>query len=472
MATIIDENALLEVIASQKEAIAELSTNAVSIDAAWTLIAGFLVVFMHAGFAMLETGSCRASSKSYVLMKNLLNICISALCWFVLGYGLAFGDDAGGFIGGSTFFALHEDHQINGLGTDDMTFHYLYWFFQWAFCATAATIVSGATAERCKLTGFSIYAAVMTLFIYPVVVHWTWGGGWLAEQGYLDFAGSGIVHLCGGISALVGAAALGPRSGRWEPDRSAEFAAHNVAICILGTLILWFGWYGFNCGSTVSMTGGGASAAESAAIVAMNTTLAGAMGGLVAFGLQSALTKQADVGALANGVLGGLVSITAPCDGVYAWAAVFIGFVGGFVYVGASAFVKKIKVDDPVDAFAVHGACGIWGVMSIAFFNNSVGVFYGGEGKIIGVQFLGCFAIIIWSGLLSLILFCVLNVVGLLRKEGSTDSDPLSPRSYNKKKEAQSAQDPLSPKAGAVFGGAAPPTPTEAAPAAPPKTDP
>jgi Amt family ammonium transporter len=383
---------------------------------------------MHAGFAMLETGSVRSTSKTTVLIKNLLNICISAGGWFLLGYGLAFGEDKGMFVGGSLFVGVHADYKLQKVyDADEMSFHYLYWFFQWAFCATAATIVSGSTAERCKLSGFSIFAAIMTTFVYPVIVHWTWGGGWLSEQGYLDFAGSGIVHLCGGIAALVGAVILGPRTGRFDPARAGEFEAHNVAIVILGTLILWFGWYGFNCGSTVSMTGDGAANAQTASTVAMNTTLAGAMGGLAAFGIQALMTRTADVAALANGILAGLVSITAGCDGVYAWAAVFIGLFGGLLYLGASAGLKRIKVDDPVDAFPVHGACGIWGVMAVAFFNSEQGVFFGGEGKIIGVQLLGVLAIVAWSGLLSLAIFVVLRQMNLLRKTSTEVKEPDSP---------------------------------------------
>merc|ERR1711988_937438 len=248
----------------------------------------------------------------------------------------------------------------------------------------------------------------MTAFIYPVIVHWTWGGGWLSngDDGiYTDFAGSGIVHMTGGVAALCGAAILGPRSGRFDADKADKFAPHNVPMIVLGTFILWFGWYGFNCGSTTAMTDG---SDNTAALVAMTTTLSAAMGGITVFFLRFAMTKQHDVCGLANGVLAGLVSITAGCDGVYGWAAILIGFIGGLIFVGASALLKKLKIDDPVDAFAVHGACGAWGVIAVAFFNFTKGIFYGSEhdyesGKLLGWQVCGIVVITAWVGGLSAI---------------------------------------------------------------------
>jgi len=325
---------------------------------------------------------------------------------------------------------LNEDYVIKDFGTDDQTFHYLYWFFQWAFCATAATIVSGAMAERCTLMGYAIFSAFMTTFIYPVVVHWTWGGGWLTDVGYIDFAGSGIVHMCGGVAALVGAIIVGPRTGRFDDAKETEFQPHNVPLVVLGTFVLWFGWYGFNAGSTVAMSGKEAENAQIASLVAMNTTISAGVAGLAVFTIRFALTKKYDVCGLANGILAGLVSITAPCDGVYPWSAAMVGLIGGFFYIGASTFMKKMHIDDPLDAFAVHGFCGAWGVMSVAFFNSESGVFYGGEGKIIGVQLLGIVAIAAWTAALAGVAFGALRVTKLLRASEDLEKKGLDASCY------------------------------------------
>jgi Amt family ammonium transporter len=391
-------------------------------------------MFMQAGFSMLESGTVQAKNMQSILMKNLLDACVGAICWFVLGYGLAFGEDkggndaetTGGFLGANLFFGMNKDYVLQ---TD--SFHYLYWFFQWAFCATAATIVSGAVAERVKLSGYAIFMVLMTSFIYPVVVHWTWGGGWLSKQEsedqglYMDFAGSGIVHMTGGVAALAGAAIIGPRTGRFDPENADKFQPWNVPMVVLGTFILWFGWYGFNCGSTVAMYG---DAANTAAQVAMTTTLSAAMGGITVFYLKLAQTKQYDLCGLANGILAGLVSITAPCDGVYGWHAVVIGFIGGLIFIGASALLKKLKIDDPIDAFAVHGACGAWGVIAVAIFNVSAGLWYSEMNgnyhmamKLFGWQCIGIITIALWTGAMSGIAFFGLKIVGLLRVDAQDE---------------------------------------------------
>jgi Amt family ammonium transporter len=415
------------------------------------MVAGILVMFMQAGFSMLESGTVQSKNAQSILMKNLLDACVGAICWWAVGYGVAFGEDKGGnddgtkggIIGGNLFFGQNKDYQLA-----DGNFHYLSWFFQWAFCATAATIVSGAVAERVKLSGYAIFMVVMTAFIYPVVVHWTWGGGFLTNQPeddaglYNDFAGSGIVHMTGGVAALLGAAIIGPRTGRFDPDKAEQFNPHNVPMVVLGTFILWFGWYGFNCGSTVSMTG---DAANTAALVAMTTTLSAATGGLTVFYIRLAVTKKYDLCGLANGILAGLVSITAPCAGVYGWAAIVIGFIGGLIFIGASALLKMVKIDDPLDAFAVHGACGAWGTLAVAFFDFTVGIFYSGSdghagmaGKQLGWQLAGIITIAVWTAGLSGITFFALRMAGLLRitaedeeegadKHFTTTSPPVSP---------------------------------------------
>eukprot|EP00811_Abedinium_folium_P033188 NODE_6171_length_1698_cov_24.518141.p1 GENE.NODE_6171_length_1698_cov_24.518141~~NODE_6171_length_1698_cov_24.518141.p1 ORF type:complete len:489 (+),score=124.13 NODE_6171_length_1698_cov_24.518141:131-1468(+) len=392
----------------------------VALDATWTMVAAFLVMFMQAGFTLLEAGSVSAKNVINILEKNLLDICVGAFCWWVLGYGFAFGEDYGKFIGTSLFSSRHKDFKLQSDENGSVTFHYLTFFFQWAFCATAATIVSGAVASRCSLTAYVIFSTTMTLVIYPIVVHWTWGGGFLSDLGYIDFAGSGIVHMVGGFAGLVGAAILGPRNGRFDPGQEDNFRPHSMPFIVLGTTILWFGWYGFNAGSTVAMSGG---AAGDAALVAVTTTMAATAGGMTAFLTQYAATQKNDVVAIANGILAGLVSITAPCAGVYPYAALIIGMIGGWIYLGASALLKKLKIDDPLDAFPVHGACGAWGVLATALFDFKEGLFFRNmegdaersAGKVLGTQLLAIVCIVGWTSALSLLIFGSLRATGSLR---------------------------------------------------------
>jgi len=313
-------------------------------------------------------------------MKNVIDCSIGAIGWFLVGYGIAFGKSGfGGMVGTDSFFMSHDDLKTRGSGS----FLYAFWFFQFTFCATAATIVSGALAERCKLEGYVIFSFLMSLIIYPIVVHWTWGGGWLSELGYNDFAGSGVVHMTGGVSALVGALILGPRIGRFDPliAETNEFAPTSILNVCFGTFILWFGWYGFNAGSTTALSG---SSAEVAGHCAVTTTLAAACGGIGAFLWFSFKAKKWDVAAFANGILAGLVGVTAGCSNVDTYIACFIGFVASLIlfltvwFFDWAGFNTKLKVDDPIAAFAVHGACGAWGVFAVGLFDLDTGVFYGG----------------------------------------------------------------------------------------------
>jgi len=412
-----------------------------ALDSCWLVICGTLVFFMHAGFAMLETGTCRAKNASNVLMKNLMNVCVGTIGWYIFGWALAYGgpynEETGKldntFIGTKQFIGsdfLVADSETGNITPSTLP---LSWFFQWAFCTASATIVSGGVAERVLSPTYACYSFVMASFIYPVVVAWTWGYGWLStlgDVGFMDFAGSGVVHLTGGAAALAGAVVLGPRKGRWEnPD---DFAPHNMPLVVLGTLSLWFGWYGFNCGSTLSMHT--AAKGAMAAHVAMNTTLSAATGGITAFAVTYLITKQYDVSAMCNGILAGLVSITAGCGNVDCGSALFIGFVGAIVFVLSSMLQKKFKIDDPVDASSVHGACGIWGVMACGFFDWGKGfdTYHGWSGfscmtnedgtcqtgiggKALGVQFGAAFIIILWSGGISAITFFALLKTGKLR---------------------------------------------------------
>jgi len=432
-----------------QQQITDLKTNYdESLDTIWMLLAGLLVFFMHAGFSMLEAGSVRFKNSQSILAKNLTVVCLGFLCWYACGWSLAYGALAkpNKFSDGAEFF-------MDGFWDDKTKFR--NWFFQGAFCATGCTIVSGSMAERTKLKGFAIYSVLMTSFIYPIVAHWGWSGtGFLSYAdvdgnsvssfgpAFLDFAGSGIVHLVGGMGALIGSICVGPRKGRFDTD-DANFAASSIPFCVLGTFCLWFGWYGFNPGSTLSMKT--AADAHKAGLVAVNTTLAPCVSGLLTCFLRAKIVspKTMDVGGFCNGILAGLVSITAGCGFVKPWEAVIIGFIAGLIYTGASAMLKKLKIDDVVDAFPVHGACGIWGVVALGLFGNpdeemgGNGLFYGGDQ--LRVQVMACIVIMAWTSALSLAIFAPLKKLGLLRTSDAMqelggdsecmEEDPQSPRS-------------------------------------------
>eukprot|EP00435_Cladocopium_sp_Y103_P032994 s2492_g8.t1 len=366
------------------------------------------------------------------LTFNLVSVCVGATAFCCLYKDVVLWPCKG------KRKAQHEVYYIAKYGEKECTVSgcqsvMLSWFFQWAFCTAGATIVSGAVAERVKAPSYAAFALVMTAFIYPMVVAWTWGGGWmytLWDVGYMDFAGSGIVHLTGGAAGLAGTVVLGPRKGRFEHPE--EFEAHNIPLVVFGTFALWFGWYGFNPGSTLTMKGSndGALAAQ----VAMNTTLSAAMGGVMVFLFRVFLTKKYDVGGLCNGILAGLVSITAGCGNMECGSAVVTGLIGGLVYQSASMLLQKLKIDDPVDASPVHGFCGVWGVMAAALFDWGTGAshFHGWSswscmaksdgscrtyigGTAIAVNAAMCFVIIAWSASLATITFAVLKKWGALR---------------------------------------------------------
>eukprot|EP00927_Polykrikos_kofoidii_P042826 TRINITY_DN36874_c1_g2_i1.p1 TRINITY_DN36874_c1_g2~~TRINITY_DN36874_c1_g2_i1.p1 ORF type:complete len:459 (-),score=46.63 TRINITY_DN36874_c1_g2_i1:171-1436(-) len=400
-----------------------------------------LVFFMHAGFSLLEAGTVRFKNTQNILTKNLLVVTVGFLCWYVLGYAFAFGvtkDTNNRFIGSRGFVMDGVRDGSNG--------SFRFWLFQGAFCATAATIVSGAMAERTQLKGFAVYTMTMTTFIYPLVVYWGWSGeGFLNFDGksivgpaFIDFAGSGLVHLTGGIGALCGTVAVGSRKGRFDDASSTAFDGHSVPFCVLGTFFLWFGWYGFNPGSTLEMHS--TDNAKTASLVAVNTTLSPCVAGLIVFMLRAFVCppRLLDVGGFCNGILGGLVSITAGCGVMEPWESLIIGFVGGFVYQGASMLMRVLKLDDVVDGFAVHGACGLWGIVAVGFFgrpeNGGNGVFYGGDQ--LGTQIFAGFMIVLWVGVLSLLVFVPLRFLGFLRlsdtfqDEGADKMEHSPPKAY------------------------------------------
>jgi len=419
----------------------EIENLQVAADHLWLILCGALVMFMQAGFAMVESGACRAKNVQNILLKNLTDVCVGTLGWLVFGWAIAQAGphDEAGFrtaaFGTEEFATDGFNTHIPGKGLEPST-KTLNWFFQWAFCSAAATIVSGGVAERVNFPGYCIFSFLMTGFVYPVVVAWTWGYGWIAamnDVGYMDFAGSGVVHMAGGVAALVGAIIAGPRAGRFEAARADEFDPHSLPLIVLGTMILWFGWYGFNCGSTLKMHT--ASTGMLAAQVAMNTTIAAATGGLTVFIIRLNRLHKYDIGGFCNGILAGLVSITAGCGNVTCQSAFVIAVLGGMIYEGASNLMKTLKIDDPIDAFAVHGACGAWGTLMCAMLDwgLNTNTYHGwsgfscvqaedgscleknARGQGIAANIVEVLAIAIWVAAWSTLIFLPLRLTGFLR---------------------------------------------------------
>ncbi len=379
------------------------------VNTMWVLIASALVFFMQAGFAMVETGFTRAKNAGNIIMKNLMDFSIGAPLYWMVGFGIMFGPHI--VFGGIDFFALGDYSAILPEGVD----FYAYLIFQTVFCATAATIVSGAMAERTKFSSYCLYSAMISLVIYPISGHWIWGGGWLAQMGFHDFAGSTAVHMLGGVCALIGAKMLGPRIGKYGKDKKPKaIPGHSITLGALGVFILWFCWFGFNGGSTVSMTGGGAGVAS---IVFFNTNLAAAVATVVTMIFTWIKYKKPDISMTLNGSLAGLVAITAGCDMVPPWAAAVIGLIAGISVVLSIEFVDKVlKIDDPVGAVGVHGVSGALGTLMTALFATksslaSIGL---SRGEFFGVQLLGVVVVIAWAGSMMFIIMLVIKkTVGL-----------------------------------------------------------
>jgi len=380
----------------------ELQNN---INIVWTCVAAFLVFFMQAGFAMVETGFTRAKNAVNILMKNMMDFSVGSLAFFLVGFGLMFGVTNGVF--GTSLFGL--------AGVTEVTdWNWTFLIFQTVFAATAATIVSGAMAERTKFVGYLAYSAMITMFIYPIFGSWAWGGlldggGWLEGMGFLDFAGSTVVHSIGGWLALAGAIILGPRVGKYGPDKKPKaITGHNIPLAALGVFILWLGWFGFNPGSTTAGDG-------SIGYIAVTTNLAAAAGAVLAMVTAWAIFKKADASMTLNGALAGLVGITAGCDCVSPAGAIVIGAVAGVLVVLAVIFIDHVlKVDDPVGAVSVHGLCGAWGTLAVGLFSTDAGLFYGGGIKQLGIQAVGVGAAFIWAFGLGLVLFYTISkTIGL-----------------------------------------------------------
>jgi Amt family ammonium transporter len=385
-----------------------MDTNAV-LDLMWVVICGILVFFMQAGFTLVETGFTRSKNTGNIIMKNLMDFCIGSVGFWAIGYTIMYGDSIGSFIGNPSLFfdSVADMHSL---------------FFQTVFAATAATIVSGAIAERTKFSTYLIFSLMMTVFIYPISGHWVWqGDGWLTKLGFIDFAGSTVVHSVGGWAALVAAVMVGPRIGKYTNGLSNPIPGHNLMLGSLGVFILWLGWFGFNAGSQLAISGDNATAVAG---IIITTNLAGAAGALAAMFVTWGIYGQPDISMTLNGVLAGLVGVTAGCAAVSPVGAAFIGLICGTVVVFAIEFIdKKLKVDDPVGAVSVHGVCGALGTLLVGVFATDGGLLYGGGFAQLGVQAIGVFSIAAWAVVASfLVLFLLKKTMGLrVSKEEEID---------------------------------------------------
>lgn len=380
------------------------------VNTMWTLIAAALVFFMQAGFAMVETGFTRSKNAGNIIMKNLMDFSIGTPLYWIVGFGIMFGTHSAIF-GGIDLFTQGD---YTAILPDGVSF-FSYFIFQTVFCATAATIVSGAMAERTKFSAYCIYSAAISLIIYPVSGHWIWGGGWLANIGFHDFAGSTAVHMLGGICALIGAAILGPRIGKYNKDGSPNaIPGHSITLGALGVFILWFCWFGFNGGSTVSMTDGNAALAGK---VFFNTNLSAAVATVCVMAITWIRYKKPDVSMTLNGSLAGLVAITAGCDIVNPWAAAVIGILSGFAVVFGVEFVDKVlKIDDPVGAVGVHFINGALGTLLTGLFVSNADLADMGMSRMhfFGIQCLGVFATCVWGAVsITIVFFAIKKTIGI-----------------------------------------------------------
>ncbi|MDE0108501.1 MAG: ammonium transporter [Bryobacterales bacterium] len=391
----------------------------------WTLLAACLVFWMQAGFAFVESGFTRAKNAAHIMMKNVLDMSMGALSFWLIGFGIMFGATNGLF--GTDHFLLSPDN-----GGGDGQWEYTFWMFQVVFAATAATIVSGAMAERTQFAAYLIYSVAITAIIYPVFGHWAWGNllldqpSWLADMGFIDFAGSTVVHSVGGWAALAGAIVVGPRLGKYGLDGSPRaIPGHNLGMAALGVFILFLGWFGFNAGSTTTADG-------SVARIAVNTFLAACSGSIFAMIVSWRRFGKPDVGITLNGVLAGLVGITAPCASVTPLGAIIIGAVSGVLVVLSIRFFDKLHVDDPVGAISVHGVCGVWGTLGAALLHENL--FLGLEYDLLGtlwVQIVGAVVAFVWTFGTAFVLFKTINAAIGLRVAQADEIEGLDLGEHN-----------------------------------------
>jgi Amt family ammonium transporter len=387
------------------------------VNTVWVLVTACLVFFMQAGFAFVEAGLTRAKNTTNILFKNVIDFVFATLAFWGIGYAFMFGVDQGGLIGTSHFF-------VDPTGAEDVAGLPImaFWFFQLVFAGTAATIVSGAMAERTKFSAYLIYSFFISAIIYPIAGHWIWGGGWLSTIGsagftgganFRDFAGSTVVHSVGGWLALVGAIFLGPRIGRFGKDgKPNAIPGHSISLATLGVFILWLGWFGFNPGSQLAAHGPNADAI---ALVAVNTNIAAAGGAVAAMVLFWTIGKKPDLGMTLNGILGGLVAITAPCAFVTPASSIVIGAVGGVVVVYGTLLLEKLKIDDPVSAVPVHLLNGAWGTLAVGLFATDNGLFTTGQAGQLLAQAVGVLSVGAWCAVTGTALFAAIKALNGLR---------------------------------------------------------
>jgi Amt family ammonium transporter len=382
-----------------------------AVNEVWLVVAAVLVMFMQAGFALVEAGFTRAKNAGNIIMKNVMDFSVGGLTYWAFGFALAYGGSSlGGFLAYGDVFFFDDASRASE------------WFFQVVFAATAATIISGALAERVKFISYLLYTPFITGIIYPLVTHWVWGGGWLSQLGFFDFAGSGVVHMLGGAAALAGVLIVGPRVGKYDGEgKPRPIPGHSLTHGALGVFILWFGWYGFNAGSTLAAVG------EDIASPAVATTLAACAGSVGAMAAAWLLNGKPDVGFTINGVLAGLVGITAGASSIGFGLSVATGLVAGVLMVGSVVTLERLGVDDPVGAISVHGTAGLWGLLAVALFSGDAAVL---------PQLIGALAILAWAFGLSHLVFRLIDVTvgmrvsleeelaGLDRSEHGNDAYP------------------------------------------------
>ncbi|MDF0706480.1 ammonium transporter [Flagellimonas okinawensis] len=396
-------------IVQEQEAI-DKAVEAITGDmgALWITLAAILVFFMQAGFTLLEIGFTRSKNTGNIIMKNVMDLAVGSVMFWAVGYAIMYGSD---LVGGGFFRSSPADQGYFFFSADD----WYNLFFQTVFCATAATIVSGAIAGRTKFSTYLIFSAILTTIIYPISGSWYWpfdDDAWLNTAGFVDFAGSSVVHAVGGAAALVAAILVGPRIGKYVDGKAQAIPGHNMAFGALGVFILWLGWFGFNGGSQLAWGGDDTIGATS---VIINTNLAAAIGAIAALFFTWARYGKADISMTLNGALAGLVGITAGCGAVSAWGALAIGLICGIVVVVSIELIdKKLKIDDPVGAISVHGVCGFLGTVLIGLFALDGGLLYGGSGKLLWVQTYGSLAYIVWAAVASfIVLFILKKTIGL-----------------------------------------------------------
>lgn len=380
----------------------------------WVFIASIFVFLMHAGFAMVEVGFTQSKNAANILMKNFITVSIGVLCYFIFGYSMMYGNDVKGIFGIGMIALNNVPNSINGISFN------AFFFFQAIFAATCATIVSGAMAERTKLISYIIFCIVATTFIYPLLGHWIWGGGFLGSLGFRDFAGGTAVHAVGGVCALVGAYMVGPRTGKYRKNKVNAIPGHNIPLGALGVLILWFGWFGFNPGSTLDIT------SESTIHSAITTLLSGASATVFSLIYCIFKYKNADVGLTLNGTLAGLVGITAGANQISFIGAIIIGAISGVIMILAVACIDmRFKIDDPVGAISVHGVSGILGTIAVGVFSTDGGLLYGGGFKLLGIQVMGVLICVLVTLILAIITFTIIKFAIGLRVEEHEELDGL-----------------------------------------------